>query len=96
MLKTIYKNANFVVRDKQYAHIGHIFILINGQVYDVNGKHTLKDYYILTDKELKIIGLNHREVNETVYEIFKEYFHKYLNNYIKFNNPVINNVKKCN
>lgn len=95
MLKTIYKNANFVVRDKHYAHIGHIFILINEKAYDVNGEHALKDYYVLTDKELQIIGSNHHEVNEKVYETFKEYFHKYLNNYIKSNNTVINNIKKC-
>ncbi len=95
MLKTIYKNASFVVRDKHYAHIGHIFILINEKVYDVNGEHTLKGYYVLTDKELRMIGLNHHEVNEKVYETFKEYFHKYLNNYVKFNNTVIDNIKKC-
>ncbi len=95
MLKTVYKNAAFAVRDKQYAHISHIFIVINGQAYDVNGKHTLKDYYTLTDKELKIIGLNHNRINEKVYETFKKYFWRYLNSYIRFNEMVIKTSKKC-
>ena len=34
MLKSIYKKAKFVVVDKNYAHISHIYLYINGYIED--------------------------------------------------------------
>lgn len=85
LLKSIYQNAMFVVADKNYAHISHIFIYINGYAYDVNGKRKLTNYYVLTKDELEKINLNHKQVSDEVYHKFKYYFHKYLDEYIKSN-----------
>lgn len=86
MLKSVYKNAEFVVADKHYAHISHIYIYINGYMYDVNGKRKLKKYYVLTNEELRDINLNHMPINNAVYCKFKDYFYKYLNEYMRYNN----------
>ncbi len=89
MLKSVYKNAKFIVADKNYAHISHIFILINNEIYDIKGKRNLKKYFILTNKELKMIGKNHRHVDGNIYSVFKTYFNKYLEEYIKYNETCI-------
>ncbi len=89
MLKSVYKNAKFIVADKNYAHISHIFILINNEIYDIKGKRNLKKYFILTNKELKMIGKNHRHVDDNIYGVLKTYFNKYLEEYIKYNETCI-------
>lgn len=89
MLKSVYKNAKFVVVDKRYAHISHIYIYINGCMYDVNGKRKLKKYYVLTNEELRDINLNHMPIDDDVYFKFKDYFYKYLNEYMMYNNQCI-------
>lgn len=94
LLKSIYKDALFVVVDKNYAHIGHIFIKINDNIYDVLGKRTLKNYYVLTDEELKLIALNHKYIDKDVYEKFKEYFYDYVDLYRKYNLNFIKCYKK--
>ncbi len=93
MLKSVYKNAKFVVSDKNYAHISHIFLLINDDLYDVNGKHNLKKYFILTNTELQFIKENHNPVDDSIYNVFKDYFNIYLQEYIKSNLECI--TKKC-
>lgn len=94
-LKSVYKNAKYVVVDKNYAHISHIFALINGEVYDFYGKHDLKDYYVLTDNDIKFIEQNHRPIDSRVYFVFTNYFKKYANEYIRLNSVVINGGKDC-
>lgn len=89
MLKSVYKNAKFIVADKNYAHISHIFVLINNEIYDIKGKRNLKKYFILTNKELKMIGENHRHVDGNIYSVLKTYFNKYLEEYIKYNETCI-------
>ena len=93
MLKSIYKNAKFVVVDKNYAHISHIYLYINGYMYDVNGKSRLNDFLILTDNELKEININHNKVNEEVYEMLKSYFYLYLKKYVEYNDFCIKSKK---
>lgn len=85
MLKSVYKNADFVVVDKNYAHISHIFVLINDEVYDIKGKRNLPKHFILTNKELEMIEKNHKPIDDDVYNLFKTYFNKYLDEYIKIN-----------
>lgn len=94
MLKSIYKNAKFVVADKDYAHISHIFILINDEVYDVNGKRMLKRYFVLTNNELEKIDINHNHIDDEVYAKFKSYFYEYLSQYMFYNNEIITKRKK--
>lgn len=89
VLKSVYKNAKFVVADKNYAHISHIFILINNEVYDIKGKRNLKNYFVLTNIELKIIDKNHNRINDDIYKTLKCYFNKYLVEYIKCNRQCI-------
>ena len=85
MLKSIYKNAKFVVADKNYAHISHIYLYINGYMYDVNGRRKFNNFFVLTNNELKEININHNKVNEEVYEMFKSYFYLYLKKYVEYN-----------
>ncbi len=93
-LKSIYKKAKFVVADKNYASISHIYIYINGFAYDIKGKRYLDKYFILTNKELQKINLNHMQVKDDVYGYFKWCFYKYLNDYINYNKEFINkNIK---
>ena len=94
LLKSIYKDALFVVGDKNYAHIGHIFIKINDNIYDVLGKRTLKNYYVLTNEELEMIALNHKYIDKDVYEKFKEYFYDYVDLYRRYNLNFIKCYKK--
>ena len=94
-LKSVYKNAKYVVVDKNYAHISHIFTLINGEVYDFYGKHDLKDYYVLTDNDIKFIEQNHSSIDSRVYFVFTNYFKKYANEYIRLSSVVINGGKNC-
>ena len=94
LLKSIYKNATFVVRDKNYAHISHIFIKIDGEIYDIYGKRNLKEYYELTNADTEMIALNHKIVNEDVYKTFKKYFYEYLDLYIEYNKKFIKYYKK--
>lgn len=89
ILKSIYKNAKFVVADKHYAHISHIYIYINGYMYDVNGKRKLKRHYTLTNEELQKIRLNHMPIDNDVYCKFKDYFYKYLDEYMTYNKQYI-------
>ena len=94
MLRSIYKNAKFIVVDHNYATISHIYTYINGFAYDINGKRILNEYFILTNKELKIINLNHKQIKDDIYGYFKWCFYNYLNDYINYNKELINkNIK---
>ena len=79
MLRSIYKNAKFIVVDHNYA---------------TNCKKILNEYFILTNKELKIINLNHKQIKDDIYGYFKWCFYNYLNDYINYNKELINkNIK---
>ena len=81
ILKSIYKNASFVVYDEAYAHISHIYTLINNETYDVHGKCNLQKYHILTNDELKLISKNHKSIDDEIDDVLKKYFYEYLNEY---------------
>lgn len=94
MLKSIYRHAKFVVADRKYAHIAHIYLYVNGYMYDVTGKRKLDNYFVLTTKELNKINVNHARLKPEIYETFKEYFYLYLKQYVQYNNFCIKNTKK--
>ena len=66
----------------------------NDNIYDVLGKRTLKNYYVLTNEELEMIALNHKYIDKDVYEKFKEYFYDYVDLYRRYNLNFIKCYKK--
>ena len=93
LLKSIYKNGKFVVVDKNYAKISHIYLMINNEIYDIGGKRSLNKLYILTNDDIKFINENHFQIDEEVYKKFKQFFKENVNKYIKLHEEIIKNNK---